>query len=101
MDVTFAGLPTTVVPIEESSQIGQARRVAQQIAAGIGFEATAAGRAALFPTGLATNVLKHAQHGEMHVSVVPGRGTRGVEVIAVDRGPGFNMADCLPDGFST
>jgi hypothetical protein len=46
-------------------------------------------------------VLKHARSGEMHVAIVPGVDTRGVEILAVDRGPGFNLADCLPDGYST
>ena len=101
MDVTFEGGLTEVVPVEETSQIGQARRVAQQVATSAGFDATDAGRVALIATELATNVLKHARGGEIHVSAVPGIDTRGVEVIAVDRGPGFNLADCLPDGFST
>lgn len=101
MDLTFAGEPTTVVTIEEETQIGHARRVAQAAASRVGFDATDAGRVALIATELATNVLKHAGNGELHIAIVPGRDTRGVEVIAIDRGPGFNFADCLPDGYST
>lgn len=101
MDVTFSGEPTRIVAIEDATQIGQARRVAQLAASGAGFDATDAGRVALVTTELATNVLKHARSGEIHISVVQGDGAYGVEVTAVDRGPGFNLADCLPDGFST
>ncbi|MGN6480884.1 ATP-binding protein, partial [Luteibacter sp.] len=101
MDVIFPGRLTTIIAIEEASQIGQARRAAAQAAASCGFDETDAGRVALVATELATNVLKHAKGGEMHISAVPGEGARGVEVIAVDRGPGFNLADCLPDGYST
>lgn len=102
MDVIFAGSPTIVVAVEEQSQIGQARRIAAQATASAGFDEADAGRVALVTTELATNVLKHARSGEIHIAQVPGRdGTRGVEVIAVDRGPGFNLADCLPDGYST
>lgn len=101
MDVIFEGGLTQVVPVEETSQIGQARRVAQQVATAAGFDATDAGRVSLIATELATNVLKHANGGEIHIAAVPGLGAQGVEVIAVDRGPGFNLADCLPDGFST
>lgn len=101
MDVTLSGSLTRVVPIEETSQIGQARRMAQQVAAEAGFDATDAGRVALVATELATNVLKHAKSGELHIAALGGMGARGVEVIAVDRGPGFNLVDCLPDGFST
>jgi anti-sigma regulatory factor (Ser/Thr protein kinase) len=101
MDVSFAGEPTVVLPVEESSQIGHARRVALREAVRAGFDETDAARVALIATELATNVLKHAHTGEIHLAVVPGMTTRGVEVIAVDRGPGFNLADCLPDGYST
>jgi anti-sigma regulatory factor (Ser/Thr protein kinase) len=101
MDVTFVGGLTQVIPVEETSQIGQVRRAAQQLAGQAGFDATDAGRVALIATELATNVLKHAKGGEIHLATVPGIDTQGVEVIGVDRGPGFNLADCLPDGFST
>lgn len=101
MDVTYAGEPTVVLPVDDSSQIGHARRVALKEAARAGLDETDASRVALIATELATNVLKHARTGEIHVSIVPGTGTRGLEVIAVDRGPGFNLADCLPDGYST
>ncbi|HVI55828.1 MAG TPA: ATP-binding protein [Luteibacter sp.] len=101
MDVTFAGEPTVVLPVEDSSQIGHARRVALKESARAGLDETDAARVALIATELATNVLKHARTGEIHVAVVPGQGTRGVELLAVDRGPGFNLADCLPDGYST
>ena len=101
MDVTFSGDPTTIVAIEDATQIGHARRMAQQVATTAGFDATDAGRVALVTTELATNVLKHARGGEIHIAAVQGEGVLGVEVIAVDRGPGFNLADCLPDGFST
>lgn len=101
MDVTFSGDLTLIVSVEDASQIGHARRVAQQTATTAGFSETDAGRVALVATELATNVLKHARGGEIHIAAVQGDGTLGVEVIAVDRGPGFNLADCLPDGFST
>jgi len=101
MDLTFIGTPTRIVPVEEATQVGQARRVAQQAAADAGLDATDSGRVALVATELATNVLKHATSGAIHVAIVPGDGTQGVEVVAVDRGPGFNLADCLADGYST
>ncbi|UAW99946.1 ATP-binding protein [Halopseudomonas nanhaiensis] len=92
---------TEVIAIEDASQVGQARRRAQQIAASIGFDATDAGRVALVVTELATNLLKHARLGEMHLRQVPCAGGQGIEVLAVDRGPGFDAERCLHDGFST
>ncbi|WP_413624233.1 ATP-binding protein [Luteibacter sp. Lutesp34] len=101
MELTFVGPATRIVALEEPTQVGQARRVAQQAAVEAGFDEIDSGRVALVATELATNVLKHATSGAMHVAVVPGNGAQGVEVVAVDRGPGFNLAECLADGFST
>ena len=101
MELRFAGGLTHRVPIEDSTQIGHARRVAQQLALEAGFDEVDTGRVALVCTELASNVLRHARGGEVHIAVVPGTRVRGVEVIAVDRGPGFVLAQCLPDGYST
>lgn len=101
MGVTLIGEPTRIVAVEDATQIGQARRVSQLASTGAGLDPTDAGRVALVTTELATNLLKHARGGEIHIAVVQGRGAYGVEVVAVDRGPGFNLADCLPDGYST
>ena len=95
------GRPGCAIPIDEVTQVGQARRAAQQYSSDAGFDDSDAGRVALVVTELATNVIKHGRGGTIHLRQVPGRGAAGVEVLAVDRGPGFNLADCLPDGFST
>jgi anti-sigma regulatory factor (Ser/Thr protein kinase) len=106
MDMNLHGSVSLVLPIEESSQVGYARRLAQRLAQTSGFDAEDAGRVALVTTELATNLLRHAGHGELHLRQVPGRDTAGrewsgVEVIAIDRGPGFELQACLADGFST
>jgi anti-sigma regulatory factor (Ser/Thr protein kinase) len=101
MELTFTGTTTTVVPIEDETQVGQARRVAQQLAQVAGFSEADAARVALVATELSSNVFKHARGGEIHVSRVHGRDVVGIEVTAIDRGPGFDLARCLPDGYST
>ncbi|MEX1829809.1 ATP-binding protein [Luteibacter sp. CQ10] len=101
MDLIVAGQPTLIVPVEDATQIGQARRTATKAAQDAGFDEADTGRVALVTTELSTNVLRHAGRGEIHVAIVPGRDTRGVQVIAVDRGPGFDLAVCLADGHST
>ncbi|MBB3226497.1 anti-sigma regulatory factor (Ser/Thr protein kinase) [Luteibacter sp. Sphag1AF] len=97
----IAGTPAHVVAVEEISQVGQARRTAQQLAEGAGFDETDAGRVALVATELASNLLKHGRHGAVYLRCVPGRDAVGVEILAVDRGPGFDLAQCLPDGVSS
>jgi anti-sigma regulatory factor (Ser/Thr protein kinase) len=101
MELTLPGSVSIGIAIDETTQVGQARRNAQQLASEAGFDETDAGRVALVATELATNVIKHGGGGVIYLRGIPGRQSRGVEIIAVDRGPGFNLAACLPDGFST
>jgi len=101
MDLTFAGHLTRVVVIEETSQVGQARREALALAGQVGFDETDAARVALVATELATNLVKHARGGRMYLSVAAGRAGPGVELCTLDDGPGFSLAQCLPDGYST
>lgn len=99
--MTLRGTLTHVLPIEESSQVGHARRVAQRLAEQLRFNETDAGRVALVVTELASNLIKHAGRGELHIRETAGVGAIGVEVIAIDRGPGFDPHSCLQDGYST
>lgn len=99
--MNISGSLTQVLLIEDSSQIGNARRTAQQLAEKNGFDATDAGRVALVATELASNILKHATHGELHLRVLPRASGAGIEILAVDRAAGFDVDACLADGFST
>jgi anti-sigma regulatory factor (Ser/Thr protein kinase) len=87
------------VLLQESSQTGEARRVAVNSAAQWGLQAQEAGRLAIIVTELARNVVQHGGGGE----VLIGRCAQGgVELLALDRGPGMkNVAECLRDGYST
>ncbi|VVO56122.1 hypothetical protein PS876_00548 [Pseudomonas fluorescens] len=95
------GSLTQVLLIEDSSQIGFARRTAQRLAEQHGFSESDAGRVALVVTELASNLLKHAGRGELHLRVLPRQGDAGIELLAVDRAKGFDLEACLTDGFST
>jgi len=101
MDMNIGSSLTQVLAIEDSSQIGHARRTAQQLAEQQGFDPTDAGKVALVTTELASNILKHATRGEIHVRVLPRMSGAGIEILAVDRGKGFDLHACLSDGFST
>jgi anti-sigma regulatory factor (Ser/Thr protein kinase) len=101
MDLNIGGSMTQVLVIEDSSQIGHARRTAQQLAEKHDFDSTDAGRVALVATELASNILKHATHGELHLRVLPRGKSAGIEMIAIDRARGFDLQACLADGFST
>jgi anti-sigma regulatory factor (Ser/Thr protein kinase) len=101
MDVSYTGAVTCVVPVMETSQVGAARRSALRLAQQAGLGEADAGRAALVATELATNLLKHAGGGALHLQLVPGIGAQGLEIISVDRGPGFCIQQCLADGYSS
>lgn len=101
MVLNLNGSSTVVVPVEDESQVGHARRVAQRMAGTLGFDETDAGRVALAATELATNLLKHAGHGALHLRTIPANPGLAIELISVDRGPGFDPGECLADGYST
>lgn len=101
MVLSIKGSTTVVVPVEEESQVGHARRVALAMANTLGFDEADAGRVALAATELSTNLLKHAGHGQLHLRAIPANSGFAVELISVDRGPGFDLGECLADGYST
>ena len=74
---------TQVLRIDDATQVGHARRVVQKLAEQQGFDATDAGRAAIVATELASNVLKHAARGELHLRVLAHGGQPGIELLAV------------------
>ncbi|MDE4539682.1 ATP-binding protein [Pseudomonas sp. ITEM 17296] len=101
MDMSLSAGLTQVLRLDDASQVGHARRVVQKLAEQQGFDAADAGRAALVATELASNVLKHAARGELHLRVLAHGDQPGIELLAVDRGHGFDLANCLVDGYST
>ncbi len=96
-------LTSMSIPIHESSQVAEARRLARTCAGRLGFGEEAAGRAALVATELATNLLKHASGGELIVRAAADASSSGeVELLALDSGPGMpNWRACLVDGYTT
>ncbi|MCS3809169.1 ATP-binding protein [Xanthomonas sp. 4461] len=101
MEVNVAGALTQVIRVEEVTQVGQVRRDAVALAQANGFDEGACGRVALVATELCTNLLNHGGGGQIQLCRVAGSAGIGVELCALDQGPGFVLADCLPDGYST
>lgn len=90
------------VTVTETSQVAEARRRAVAIAQSVGFDETAAGRVALVATELATNVVKYGVPGEILVGTYEDGTGSGVEILALDKGPGFSdLGSALRDGHST
>jgi anti-sigma regulatory factor (Ser/Thr protein kinase) len=96
------GHPDCIFRVSEISQVGEVRRAAVTIAARLGFDDTACGKTALVVTEAATNIIKHGGGGDIIVRVVQNQEVNGVEIVALDLGPGLADPDrCFRDGFST
>jgi anti-sigma regulatory factor (Ser/Thr protein kinase) len=88
--------------IQDQSQVAEVRRSAIDMAHRQGFGESDGGRVALVATELATNLLKHGNGGEILVGSFGGDQDSGIELIALDKGPGMsNVAASLADGYST
>jgi anti-sigma regulatory factor (Ser/Thr protein kinase) len=88
--------------IEESSQIAAARRSGADIAHKQGLDETLAGKVSLAITEAATNILKHAGHGEILLRPLACGDAAGIEIIALDKGAGIvNLGLNMQDGVSS
>jgi len=89
--------------IRESSEVGGARRGAVAQAEALGFGEERTGRIAVVVSELASNLVKHATTGaELFVTETRRAGSAGLEILAVDRGPGLaDVGAALRDGYST
>lgn len=91
-----------VFQVGELGEISAARRAGVDLARRLGFDETRAGKLALIITEAATNVVKHAVRGEIILREISQHADCGVEVIAVDSGPGIeNLKSSMRDGVST
>ncbi|PMQ14896.1 ATP-binding SpoIIE family protein phosphatase [Janthinobacterium sp. AD80] len=88
--------------IGEPSEIAAARRAGNELARLVGFDDVRAGQLAIVISEAATNIIKHARRGEILLRKVLRGGTSGIEVLAIDQGPGMgNVRQHMQDGQST
>ena len=90
------------IPVTEVSQVADARRRATGVAQRLGFDETATGRVSIAVTELATNLVKYGLVGEILLGAFEDETGAGVEIIALDKGPGVaDIVQSLRDGHST
>ena len=88
--------------IGELSEIAAARRAGNELARRLGFDEVRTGQVAIVITEAATNIVKHAREGEILLRSLALGTKNGIEIIALDRGPGMaNVALRMEDGNST
>jgi anti-sigma regulatory factor (Ser/Thr protein kinase) len=89
------------IAIQDRSAIGEARRISSRMAERAKLPSAELGRVPLIVTELATNLQVHAQDGEVLLRILPADWGPGLEIIALDRGPGIaDLATCMTDGYS-
>lgn len=92
----------TAFRISEPTEIAVARRGGSELAKRLDFNETAAGEVAIIITEAASNIVKHAGHGEILIRPMESNDAYGIEIIALDGGPGMaNLASSMQDGIST
>ena len=90
--------------VRERPDVSGVKQAASHAAARARLDPDGAARVALVAAEMATNLVKHTSGGgEVLVNTwIPPAGEGGVELIAIDRGPGMaNPAHAFEDGFST
>jgi anti-sigma regulatory factor (Ser/Thr protein kinase) len=91
-----------VFDVNEASQVGEARRGSVLMAGRLELDEEACGRLAIAVTELGTNLARHARGGRLLVAPRAGPAGNGLEVLAVDSGPGMaDVEHCLRDGVTT
>ncbi|MEU7866703.1 ATP-binding protein [Dactylosporangium sp. NPDC049140] len=88
--------------VDEPGAAGIARRVAVDCAHRLGFSEQRAGEVAIVAAELASNLHRHADGGALSVRCLRRGTTGGVELVAVDAGPGMrDLPFSSVDGHST
>jgi anti-sigma regulatory factor (Ser/Thr protein kinase) len=90
------------LPLDDPSAPGGARRAAEKLAEQLGFPEQRAAEVGLAVTEIGTNVLRHGGGGALLLRAVHVDRAGGVEVVAIDSGPGMSdVRASRRDGQST
>lgn len=88
--------------VEEPGTVGATRRATEQLGARVGLDRVRIDALAIVVTELATNLVKHAVDGQLLIRPARSGKIAGVELVAVDSGPGMaDVTSSSRDGHST
>ncbi|GIF66190.1 transcriptional regulator [Asanoa ishikariensis] len=88
--------------LEEPSAVSAVRRGAQDLGTEVGLDAKHLNGLGILATELASNLVKHADEGRLLVRPVRTDDVAGIELVAIDAGPGMgDVARSARDGHST
>jgi serine/threonine-protein kinase RsbT len=90
------------VAIRTDADVVTARQEARSMGAGLGFSSTDLTLLATAISEVARNITAYAGEGEVMLRRVEQNGRRGIEVLAVDEGPGIDDVElAMQDGYTT
>lgn len=90
------------VEVTEKSHTAEVRRVVSEMGKAHGLDERDLARAELAATELSTNLVKYGKRGAVAVSWFEDGGAAGLQIVAVDQGPGFSdFSASARDGHST
>lgn len=102
MEALLSTMDPIAIAVRDASQVGAVRQAVQRLARDLEFDETQEGRAAIVATEAATNLLKHGGGGTFTARPLAWDGALGVELVAVDTGPGMASFEASArDGTST
>jgi len=88
--------------VDQPSTVGAARRAAASLADRLGMSEKRIGEVSIVAAELTSNLCKHADEGTLILRSLRCRGTAGLELAAVDAGPGMpDLNAAVRDGHST
>ncbi|QGV76858.1 SpoIIE family protein phosphatase [Streptomyces ficellus] len=94
------GMPTVHIPMDHYSAVYAAANQAREVARACGLPGALPDRAAVLASELASNIHKHARDGAVYLQ--PGAAGNGMDILAVDQGPGIADLDLsFTDGYTT
>ena len=90
------------LPIDDESSVGEARRLICAMCRALKFTEILINKVAIIVNELGTNITKHTVGGEIFVRAIECRDITGIEILALDKGPGIkNLNLAMKDGYST
>lgn len=91
-----------VIEVTHRADVVRARQTAIEIAEAIGFDLTTRGEIAIAVSELVSNLVRHGGGGTCILTPLDDGGVIGLEIEAVDRGPGIpDIEAAMADGYST
>jgi anti-sigma regulatory factor (Ser/Thr protein kinase) len=102
MEAALSPVEDFAFAVADASHVGAARSAAQRMARALDFDEVREARVGIVVTEAVTNMLKHGGGGTFAARSLARGGAMGVELLAIDAGPGMESVDeSSRDGVST